>query len=57
MSKELNNNYASLLEELKTEISTARIRAHLSVNREMIHLYWRIGRQILARQESEGWGE
>lgn len=56
MSKELNNNYASLLEELKTEISTARIRAHLSVNREMIHLYWRIGRQILARQESEGWG-
>ena len=57
MTKELdNNNYAALIQTLKTEISQARIRAHLSVNKEMISLYWRIGNQILERQDKEGWG-
>ena len=57
MTKELdNNNYAALIQTLKTEISQARIRAHLSVNKEMISLYWRIGSQILERQDKEGWG-
>ena len=56
MNKELDNNYALLLQNLKEEISHARIRAHLSVNKEMITLYWRIGNQILDRQKQEGWG-
>ena len=57
MTRELeNNNYAALIQTLKTEISQARLRAHLSVNKEMISLYWRIGSQILERQDKEGWG-
>ena len=57
MSTELNSKtYAVLLQNLKKEISTARIRAHLSVNKEMITLYWSIGNQILERQKQEGWG-
>jgi hypothetical protein len=28
----------------------------LAVNREMVILYWQIGREILTRQEHEGWG-
>ena len=57
MNTELNNqNYATLLQTLKTEISQARIRAHLSVNKEMISLYWKIGNQILLKQKEEGWG-
>lgn len=56
-STELNSKtYAALLQNLKQEISTARIRAHLSVNKEMISLYWSIGNQILERQKEEGWG-
>jgi predicted nuclease of restriction endonuclease-like (RecB) superfamily len=51
-----NQNYATLLQNLKTEISQARIRAHLSVNKEMISLYWKIGNQILLKQKEEGWG-
>ena len=55
MTKELDsNNYTALLHTLKTEISQARIRAHLSVNKEIISLYWRIGNQILERQDKEG---
>ncbi|MDP5020809.1 MAG: PDDEXK nuclease domain-containing protein [Rickettsiaceae bacterium] len=57
MTTELHSKtYANLLQSLKTEISQARIRAHLSVNKEMISLYWNIGNQILERQKVEGWG-
>ncbi len=34
----------------------ARTRAVLAVNQELIGLYWRIGREILTRQQDEGWG-
>ena len=56
-SVEVNTkSYAGLLQSLKTQITQARIRAHLSVNKEMISLYWNIGNQILERQKEEGWG-
>ena len=51
-----DQNYAILLQNLKAEISQARIRAHCSVNKEMISLYWKIGNQILLKQKEEGWG-
>lgn len=49
-------SYVQLLQSLKQEISRARIKAHLAVNKEMISLYWNIGKQILERQATEGWG-
>jgi predicted nuclease of restriction endonuclease-like (RecB) superfamily len=49
-------DYGELLERLKAEIAGARVRAALKVNEEQIALYWRIGREILDRQEREGWG-
>jgi hypothetical protein len=48
--------YVALVVELKQRIADARLRAALSVNRELVLLYWGIGRDILSRQESEGWG-
>jgi len=51
-----HKSYVELIEGLKKQISQARIRAHLAVNKEMITLYWHIGKQILERQNSQGWG-
>jgi predicted nuclease of restriction endonuclease-like (RecB) superfamily len=48
--------YASLLGELKSRISSARLSAALAVNKQLILLYWSIGREILVRQTQEGWG-
>ena len=48
--------YASLLAELKERIRTARLRAAVAVNEELILLYWSIGRDILDRQTAAGWG-
>ena len=43
-------DYAAWLAELKTRIHTAQQRATLAVNRELVLLYWQIGRDILDRQ-------
>src|SRR5882762_8782859 len=48
--------YNSFLQELKDRIRSAQVRAALSVNRELVVLYWSIGRDILSRQKNEGWG-
>jgi predicted nuclease of restriction endonuclease-like (RecB) superfamily len=54
--RHLPAGYAGFLEDLKTRIRTAQVRAALSVNRELIQLYWDIGRGIVERQKAEGWG-
>jgi len=48
--------YADWLAELKARIHTAQQRAALAVNRELVLLYWQIGRDIRARQAEQGWG-
>jgi predicted nuclease of restriction endonuclease-like (RecB) superfamily len=48
--------YADWLTELKTRIHSAQQRAALAVNRELVLLYWQIGRDILNRQSVQGWG-
>jgi predicted nuclease of restriction endonuclease-like (RecB) superfamily len=48
--------YADWLAELKDRVHTAQQRATLAVNRELVLLYWQIGRDILARQAAQGWG-
>jgi predicted nuclease of restriction endonuclease-like (RecB) superfamily len=48
--------YDEFLKDLKNRIRSAQVKAALAVNRELVLLYWQIGRQILARQKLEGWG-
>src|SRR6202789_2809582 len=52
----LPSGYPALLEELKKRIHSAQLRAAFAVNRELLLLYWSIGRDILGRQQMEGWG-
>ncbi len=54
--KENSIAYSKLLSEIKIKIIQARNRAYLSVNKEMILLYWEIGKLIAKKQETEGWG-
>jgi len=49
-------SYQDLLARLKSQIRTAQVRAALAVNRELVLLYWGIGKEILVRQNSGGWG-
>ena len=59
MSDELTpgvEGYAELFDQLRARIESARLRASLAVNRELVLLYWSIGRDILDRQARLGWG-
>ncbi|MGY8525657.1 PDDEXK nuclease domain-containing protein [Paracidovorax citrulli] len=49
-------DYTNWLASLKARVEQARQRAALSVNRELVTLYWQIGKDILARQAELGWG-
>jgi predicted nuclease of restriction endonuclease-like (RecB) superfamily len=51
-----DNNYAQLLDDLKKRVATARYKAALSVNSELVLLYHHIGTQILIAQQNHGWG-
>jgi predicted nuclease of restriction endonuclease-like (RecB) superfamily len=51
-----SKSYQDLLARLKSQIQTAQVRAALAVNQELVLLYWQIGKEILTRQEVEGWG-
>ena len=51
-----DENYFALLDGLKKRIRTAQVKAALSVNAELVLLYWHIGHEILARQQQVGWG-
>ncbi|MBI4669301.1 MAG: hypothetical protein HY747_08985 [Elusimicrobia bacterium] len=42
--------YKEFLEDLKARIRTAQIKAALSASRELIVLYWDLGRSIVDRQ-------
>jgi len=42
--------------QLKKKIRSAQFKAALAVNRELIHLYWDVGEEIVERQEKDGWG-
>jgi predicted nuclease of restriction endonuclease-like (RecB) superfamily len=52
----LPEGYADWLDQLKGQITQARQRAALAVNAELVQLYGRIGRDIVQRQQTQGWG-
>ncbi len=50
------DNYAEALGEIKKRILAGRLRTVMAANAAMVMLYWEIGRLILERQQTEGWG-
>ncbi len=53
----LPEDYGSLLLEVKERIRAAQYRALRAVNKELIGLYWDIGRMIVERQAGDTWGK
>lgn len=52
----LDSDYKLWLRELKLKIKESQIKAALSVNSQLILLYWDLGRQIVEKQENVKWG-
>ena len=52
----LPSGYSEFLVDLKNRVRSAQLKAAVTVNSEMIQLYWDIGRAIVGRQEAAKWG-
>ena len=49
--------YKVFLQEIKQRVYSAQYDALKAVNKELIALYWDIGKMIIDRQKKEGWGK
>lgn len=57
MKPTLSGDYHRLLSEIKERVRAGQYEALKAVNKELIALYWDIGRMIVARQRGESWGK
>jgi predicted nuclease of restriction endonuclease-like (RecB) superfamily len=48
--------YAEWVADLKTRVRATQFRAARSANAEVIRLYWSVGRDIIEKQDTLGWG-
>lgn len=55
-SQEMGQGYKTLIEDLKNDIRSQRVRTVMSASVDMICLYWRIGKAVSERQAELGWG-
>ncbi len=51
------SSYGQILSDMKQLIADSRRRALATVNRELVCLYWNIGRVIVQQQETAHWGD
>lgn len=49
-------DYATLLIEIKQQVKQSQLKAVISVNSQMLYMYWYIGNHIIQMQKEQGWG-
>lgn len=52
-----DKSYLQFLKIIKEKIQTAQLRATKSANRELVSLYFQIGKEIAERKKKLGWGK
>ena len=57
LNKINKTDFSNFVIEIKQKILSKQYEALKSVNRELISLYWDIGKSIVQKQESLGWGK
>ena len=60
MTKEISTtdeNFTTFVKDIKTKILSSQYEALKAVNKELINLYWEIGKNIVEKQEQFAWGK
>ena len=57
MNIQNSREFTDFVKDIKNRILSSQYEALKKVNRELIDLYWNIGKDIVAKQESYGWGK
>lgn len=53
----IEENFTNFVKEIKSKILSSQYEALKTVNKELINLYWEIGKNIVEKQEQYGWGK
>lgn len=51
-----NEEYSSLLSQIKATIKSSQVKAMLKANAELLSAYWFVGKSIVYMLEQKGWG-
>lgn len=51
-----NSEYANWIAELKSKIQSTQLRAAVNVNKELLNLYWELGKSISLKISESNWG-
>lgn len=54
---QLDTSYKEWLEQLKTKIQSAQLKAAIAVNSQLLQLYWDLGKDIVQKQSQAKWGD
>ena len=59
MNTNLTNTdaYKAFIQDVKRRIQTAQIKAAVTVNQELLRLYWDLAGRIVAKQQDSAWGD
>ena len=57
MKIKTDSEYKSFVEDIKKRVRASQYEALKAVNKELIALYWDIGREITDKQKKLGWGK
>ncbi len=52
-----SSDYNAFIKQIKSRIHSSQIKAAISVNQEMLKLYWFIGSEIVKKQKIANWGD
>ncbi|KPA10387.1 protein containing DUF1016 [Candidatus Magnetomorum sp. HK-1] len=52
----ITDDYKQFIQHIKQTIQNSQIKAAVSVNRELLNLYWHMGKQIVEKQKQTTWG-
>ncbi len=54
---ECTKEFKNFVKDIKNRILEAQYEALKAVNKELLHLYWGIGKMIVEKQDESGWGK
>lgn len=59
MSEKLikDDEYRAFIQDIKQRIQSAQIKAAISLNQELLYLYWDLASRIVAKQQAASWGD
>ena len=53
----LDKTYNKWLSSIKQKIKSAQLKAAISVNNQLLELYWDLAKEIVAKQQEANWGD